>query len=117
MSSDLRESLERAFSQSGMLFQAHPEIEHWETTRPGLTGEVVAFKNEDVFPMFNRLSVCWFDEGEEDDGYTYHDDVWVLRFNDLGDYGGSEEVYTETDEMIDRLVEIMEGVNRNRIVE
>ena len=105
-----------AIGMSGLLFQNHPEIGNWKTTRPGaMTGEVVAFTNKAVDPVFDRLSLRYFGEGEEDeDGYTYHQDSWIVETLDRGDYVWEGEVYHSRENAIERLVEIMIDIVEER---
>ncbi len=107
-------SVKQALQSAGLLFQPHPQIGSWQTTRPGaLSGEVVAFTNEPA--NFDRLSIRFFEAGETDDTYTYKTDTWVVETMDREhEYEWTEQPYQTRQEAIERVEEIMRDVTEQR---
>lgn len=117
--SELKKSLNEALNMTGLLFQPHPEIDGWETTRPGAyTGEVVAFQGKVFNPSFGRLSLRYFAAGETDeDGYEYGSDTWIVETQDRGEYLWEPDQYHDREEAVDRMVEIMRDVADSRSID
>lgn len=108
-------SVKQAVQMSGLLFQSHPDIGSWQTTRPGaLTGEIVAFKNEPA--NFDRLSIRFFAAGETDDnGREYEHDTYIVEKMDIErDYHWQEEFFGDQDDAIERVEGIMQDVTDSR---
>lgn len=109
--------LKESDSFSGLLFQPHPQrLDGWKTTRPGaLQAEQLAMTNKEVTPQFTRLALRYYNEGEEDEnGYTYHSDTWIVETMDNGEYPWEEEDFHSREEAFERMAEIMVDVSLNR---
>lgn len=126
--SDAEVSLNQAIGMSGLLFQPHPKVDGWKTTRPGaFSGEVVAFRTTDITPAFRRLSLRHYEEGEVDeDGYEFHCDTWIVEKMDMATHLKPEErdfeayhwvedeYHYSREAAVGRLVGIMQEVSENR---
>lgn len=92
---ELVASIKSAISMSGLLFQRHPEIDHWDTTRPGARpGEVAAFVHKHPDVRKSYISLVFHREGEEDvDGVEWNEDCWEIIVS-RGD--GSQDYHRAT---------------------
>ena len=108
-------TVEQEISMSGLLFQSHPTIGSWRSTRPGAyTGEVVAFKND--VANFSRLSLRFFREGERDENeYLYESDTYIVEtIDNEQEYLWEPEGYGSKQEAVERIKEIMQDVTDSR---
>jgi hypothetical protein len=126
---ELAKELKKISGQAGMLFQSHPSLEGWETTRPGaMSGEMFALKNEDL--GIRRISMRYFREGEVRPGLGYSkeeasedqlldDDQWIIEvMDDTGEIPwsdpGSQQFFYDEDRAYKEMAELILNVTEER---
>lgn len=91
----LEERLRRVVEGAGRLYQPHPAVDHWRTTRPGgHPGEVSAWVHEHPDVCKSYISLITHDAAETDeDGYTWETAGYEVLIS-RGD--GSQDYHTAT---------------------
>lgn len=113
--SEVESNLKAAVGMSGLLFQPHPQVGDWKTTR-ALSPEITAWSNKEA--QFFRLAIEYHEaEIPDENGYIPQEDEYrVVAIDPKGDYGEmpAEAVYNTIEAAIKYVAELMIYVTEER---